>query len=95
MTKYYASVNMLLRKFSYYSLDVKCDMFKSYCATMYCLSMWFDSTVTLAKKLKIVYNKGLAKYSSASEIFVNLNILSFNELLQKFVFSFKTRIIEY
>ena len=27
-------------------------------------------------------------------MFVNLNILSFNELLRKFVFSFKTRIIE-
>ena len=34
------------------------------------------------------------KYNSASEMFVNLNVLLFNELLQKFVFSFKTRIIE-
>ena len=36
----------------------------------------------------------LPKYNSASEMFVNLNIPSFNELLRKFVFSFKTRIIE-
>ena len=52
------------------------------------------------KKLKIAYNNGLRrllnlpKYNSASEMFVNLNIPSFNELLRKFVFSFKTRIIE-
>ena len=53
------------------------------------------------KKLKITYNNGLRrllnlpKYNSASEMFVNLNIPSFNELLRKFVFSFKTiRIIE-
>ena len=79
---------------------VKCCMFKSYCAAMYCSSMWFDSTVTSMKKLKIAYNNSLRrllnlpKYNSASEMFVNLNIPSFNELLRKFVFSFNTRIIE-
>ena len=58
--------------------------------------MWFDSTVTAIKKLKIAYNNGLRrllnlpKYNSASEMFVNLNILSFGELLRKFVFSLKT-----
>ena len=99
MRKYYANANMLLRKFSYCSPDVKCCMFKSYCATMYCSSGWFDSTVTSMKKLKIAYNNGLRrllnlpKYNSASEMFVNLNIPSLNELLRKFVFSFKTRII--
>ena len=36
----------------------------------------------------------LPKYNSASEMFVKLNIPSCNELLRKFVFSFKTRIIE-
>ena len=53
MRKYYANANMLLRKFSYCSPDVKCCMFKSYCSTMYCSSMWFDSTVTAMRKLKI------------------------------------------
>ena len=56
MRKYYANANMLLRKFSYCSPNVKCCIFKSYCATMYCSSMWFDSTVTSMKKLKITYN---------------------------------------
>ena len=52
------------------------------------------------KKLKIAYNNGLRrllnlpKYNSASEMFANLNVPSFNELLRKFAFSFKTRIIE-
>ena len=92
MRKYYATANMLLRKFS-------CT-FKSYCATMYYSSMWFDSTITSMKKLKIAYNNSLRrllnlpKYNSASEMFVNLNIPSFNELLRKLVFSFMTRIIE-
>ena len=62
--------------------------------------MWFDSTVTSMMKLKIAYNNGLIriltllKYNSATEMFVNLNILSFSELLQKLVFSVKTQIIE-
>ena len=100
MRKYYAKANMLLRKFSYCHPDVKWCMFKSYCATMYCLSMWFESTVTSIKKLMIAYNNGFRrlinwpKYNYASEMFVNLNILPFSKLLQKFVFSFKTRIIE-
>ena len=33
MRKCNANVNLLLRKFSYCSPDVKCYMFKSYCAT--------------------------------------------------------------
>ena len=67
---------------------------------MYCSSMWFDSTVTSMNKLKIAYNNGLRKllnlpkYNSASEMFVNLNIPSFGELLRKFAFKFKIRIIE-
>ena len=65
---------------------------------MYCSSMWFDSTVTAMRKLKIAHNNGLRrilnlpKYNSASEMFVNLNIPSFDEILRKFVYSFKSRI---
>ena len=53
--------------------------------------MWFDSKFTSMRKLKIAYNNGLrriqnlSKYNSASEMFVNLNIPSFDELLRKLV----------
>ena len=65
---------------------------------MYCSSIWFDSTVTSMRKLKIACNNGLRrilklpKYNSASEMFVNLNIPSFDELLRKYVYSFRSRI---
>ena len=61
-------------------------------------ALWFNSTKTALTKLKIAYNNslrrllGLTKYNSASEMFVNLGILSFGELWRKFVFSLKTRI---
>ena len=60
--------------------------------------MWFDSTVTSMRKLKIAYNNSLrrvlnlSKCNSASEMFVNLNILSYDQLLRKFVCSFMSRI---
>ena len=47
------------------------------------------------KKIKIAYNNSLRrllalpKHNGASEMFVNLNILSFGELLRKFVYSFQ------
>ena len=51
---------MLLQKFSYCSPDIKC-MFKSYRATKYCSSMWFDSTVATMEKIKIAYNNGVRR----------------------------------
>ena len=57
--------------------------------------MWFDSIVTSIRKLNIVYNNGLrkilnlSKFNSASKMFVNLNILSFDELFRKHEFNFK------
>ena len=62
--------------------------------------MWFDSTVasTSRRKLNIPYNNGFKsilnsfKYNSASEMSVNLNILSFDDLLQKCVYCFRSRI---
>ena len=98
MRKFYANANMLIRKFSKCSVNVKCYLFKTYCSTMYCSALWFNSTKTPLTKLQIAYNNslrrllGLPKYNSASEMFVNLGILSFGELFRKFVFSLKTRI---
>ena len=51
------------------------------------------------KKIEIAYNNSLRrllslpKHNSASEMFVNLNILSFGQLLRKFVYSFQSKFI--
>ena len=65
---------------------------------MHCSALWFNSSKAALTKLKIAYSNslrrllGLPKYNSASEMFVNFGILSFGELLRKFVISLKTRI---
>ena len=59
---------------------------------MYCSILWYDCSKTVLKNLRIAYNNslrkllGIPKYNSASEMFVCLNIPSFNELLRKYVY---------
>ena len=70
-----------------------------YCSNLYCSSFCFDFSKTAMKKIKIAYNNSLRrllsllKHNSVSEMFVNLNIVSFGELLRKFVYSFQSRVI--
>ena len=51
------------------------------------------------KKIMIAYNNSLRrllslpKHNSASEMFVNLNILLFGELLREFVYSIQSRVM--
>ena len=78
-------------------LNVTC--LKTYCSNLYCAPMWFDCTKTALIKLKEAYNNslrrfmGLSWHNGASEMFDNLNIKSFGELLQVFVHGFHSRII--
>ena len=59
--------------------------------------MWFDCTKAALKKLNIAYNS-LRRFmflpwrSNATEMFVNLWILSFDEMLRIFLFSFRSRV---
>ena len=52
MRKIYANANLLLRKFSCCSVNVKCYLFKTYCSTLYCAPMWFDCTKNGFKKIE-------------------------------------------
>ena len=53
MRKFYAKVNLLLRRFSKCSTPVKCYLYKTYCSNLYCAPLWYNSTVTAMKKLKL------------------------------------------
>ena len=57
--KLYAQANMLLRNFRYCTNDLKCTLFKSFCANMYCCHLWFNSTSSSIKKLKFSSNSAL------------------------------------
>ena len=74
-------------------------LFKSYCSNLYCSILWYDCSKTALKNLRIAYNNslrkllGIPKYNSPSEMFVCLNIPSFNELLRKYVYSYRSRLL--
>ena len=61
--------------------------------------MWFDCTKTVLNKFKVAYNNSLRRFmvlpwqNSASEMFFNLNIKSFGEMLLCFVYGFRSRIM--
>ena len=94
MRKIHVNANLLLRKFSRCSVEVKCYLFKTYCSNLYCTPMWFDCTKTALKNNNSLRRfMGLPWCNSASEMFVNLNIRSFDELLRMFVLGFRPRII--
>ena len=98
MRKFYANIKILSRKFSKCSPDVKCTLFKAFCSNMYCSTLWYICTVTAMKRLRIAYNNslrrllGIPKHNSASEMFVQLNIKSFGELMRNNIYSFMNRL---
>ena len=56
--------------------------------TQICSTDWIDSPKTSMKKLKIAYNNklrflGIHQFNSASQMFVNLNIPPFGELIKE------------
>jgi hypothetical protein len=90
--------NMLIRKFSYCSHDVKCILFRSYCANMYTSQLWCNFTQGAMKSLNICYNNSLRwllgkrRSCSASEMFVVNSVPTFATMMRKYIFSFRERI---
>ena len=92
----YIFLNKIYKKIK--KIPLKCYLFKTYCSNLYCAPLWYNFTLTAMKKIKIAYNNSirrlffLPKHNSASEMCVNLNIMSFGELLRKYVYSFRLKL---
>ena len=92
MTKLYANVSLLLENFG--NVQLVCFLFKTYCSNLYCALMWFDCTKAALQRLKIAYDNSLRRFmflpwgNSAIEMFVNLEIHSFDEMLKIDIFVF-------
>ena len=90
--------NLVLGKFSCCSVSVKCYLFKAYYSALFVLLCGLTAPKRL-KKLKVAYNNSLCRFmrlpwrNSASEMFVNLNIRSMDEMLRIFTFGFMSRVI--
>ena len=78
---FYSRANLLIRNFRYCTDNVKYYLFQSYCTSMYCCQLWFNSTKGSIKKLRTSYNSALRRFLaiskpySASQMFVSRGIL--------------------
>ena len=94
----YARGNTLIRKFSYCSFHVKIMLFNSYCSPVYCCALWSESRKQSFSQIRVAYNRifrmflGFPPMCSASEMFVNCNVKSFNMIIRTHVNSLKSRI---
>ena len=52
----YIRSNKLLRRFSYCTIDVKKELFRTYCSSLYCCSLWSDYRKATYKKLTVALN---------------------------------------
>ena len=91
--------NMLCRKFKKCCNEVKCNLFKTYCTTLYCSSLWAKFTQVNIRELQVCYNNafrkcmGLPRHCSASQMFVTSNVPSFFEYYRKTCYGFMNRMI--
>ena len=91
--------NILCRRFKRCSIQVKLQLFRSFCICLYDAALWFSFTVTAVNKLSLCYTKCIksffnyAKYSSVTAMLLELGLPSFNTLMHNYQFSFKRSLL--
>ena len=94
----YARSNMLVRKFSHCTYLVKQHLFETYCTNFYCTQLWWSYTQECLRKVRVAFNNscryflGYARSSSASGMFLENDIDSFDILRRKYIYKFTCRL---
>ena len=94
----YMQGNSLLRKFYMCSIEVKIELFRSYCSSMYTSHLWTKYSLTAIRKIYIAYHNslklllGVPKRSETSPLCANLNIKSCPAVIRNLIFKFMTRL---
>ena len=100
----YAQGNSLIRKFHMCTDKVKIKLFTTYCSQVYCAHLWqYRDTDKSYRKVKVAYNNVFrfllrlprdeqGRPCSASEMFVNRKVRSFQEIIRNVIFKFQCRL---
>ena len=94
----YASANAIIRKFSRCTIPVKLQLLESYCLNFYCSTVWCNYTKQCMSKLRVAYNNiyrnilGFKRHDSASAMFVNNHIDTFEARFRKTCYIFRQRL---
>ena len=90
--------NSLVRKFKFCNEDVKCTLFRSFCYSLYCASLWSCYKAETYQRLRVNYNNimrrlmGVPLYSSASFLFGSNGVKTLNELIRTVQYSLMKRV---
>ena len=98
MCSIYARGNVLVKKFSNCTDDVKIKLFKSYCTSFYCLNLWNSFKVSSFRKVKSAYNKMFRKFlgvsrENMSNFMLLNNVKTFGEIERNLIYSFRSRVL--
>ena len=99
MRMLYARSNRLVRLFHSCSRNVLIELGRSFCGSFYCSYLWTHYNKASFSKIRVAYNDlyrkilHVSRRSSASAMFVNNNIPTFECLIRRdiFFFYFKTK----
>ncbi|KAG0713961.1 hypothetical protein GWK47_015039 [Chionoecetes opilio] len=97
-TKLLVVGNNLQRKFSYCSREVKMELFRSHCYSIYCNSLWSRYKVATMNCLKVCHNDifkrllGLPRWCSSSLAFARNGVNNLDVIRRHSVFSLRSRV---
>ena len=90
--------NLIVRKYKFCSVKVRCFLFKTFCYSIYGATLWSRCSNATMQKLKVCYNKvfrmllGYPPWHSARSLFVNHSVRSFEELQRYNCYNIKMRV---
>ena len=92
---------MLVRKFSFATIEAKIQLLKSYCYPIYGCALWRNSSENSIRKLTVSYSEtferliNVPRYTSSSLTFAMNSTDHFNVVFRKFAYSLMSRVVAY
>ena len=90
----------IIRNFKHCSDAVKCQLFKSFCTSFYCASLWSCYTIESLRHLKVAYNRifrilmGMHHRTRMSENLISRGLDPFKVIVRKLSWSFRSRVLQ-
>ena len=84
--------------YSYCTIGVKKELFRSYCSSLYCCSLWSDYRKATYRKLTVAFNNihrrmlGLPWRCSASAMYANYDLPNIDTVIRRSLFGFIQRL---
>ena len=98
MRTLYIRSNKLLRTFHYCTIDVKLELFRSFCMPFYCCYLWTAYKKSTFDKLRVAFNNAYRRVlnlpwrCSASAMYANNSIQNFEAAIRKSTYGFIQRL---